>query len=101
MDAEARAHYDTEVWRTAIEHARKAGVLGVKEIEDRISTYDDHYIICPFSGHKHSDSWEYFRDEDATESERLIDCVECDREFIATQSVHVTYETRPKEEADG
>ena len=46
--------------------------------------------VCPHCGHQVSDHWELFREgqEDVT-----TECGECEREFICTQHVHVSYST--------
>lgn len=53
-------------------------------------TSDHRYVICPYCGHKHSDSWE-FCTEDGTE----INCSECDKEFRCWATVSVTYNGAP------
>jgi len=50
-------------------------------------------VVCPYCGHKSSNSYEYFEsgDEDVE-----IEC-ECGENFLATRNISVTYSTVKKE----
>ena len=47
-------------------------------------------IVCPYCGHEHSDSYEYRPGE---EDIGLVECEHCEREFMATRIVSITYTT--------
>jgi NAD-dependent SIR2 family protein deacetylase len=47
-------------------------------------------IICPYCGHKFSDSWEYM-DEDS----QITECDRCGRPFTLYTQTIVSYNTRP------
>lgn len=51
-------------------------------------------VVCPYCGHKHDNSTEWFD----TKSDVTIECEneECEREFFASREVSVTYSTFPK-----
>lgn len=51
-------------------------------------------IVCPHCGHSHSESWEYFRDDQYAQT---INCIECDKPFSCEMEVDVTYITAKKE----
>jgi transcription elongation factor Elf1 len=46
-------------------------------------------IVCPYCGYEFTDSWEFEGNEDLG----LIDCQSCEKPFIATRNVEVTYTT--------
>lgn len=58
-------------------------------------TLDDHWLICPYCGHKHSDPYEYFH---ANDEDTEVTCNNCEREFFATRMVSVTYRAMPLRE---
>lgn len=43
-------------------------------------------VVCPWCGHRHSDSWEY--------SEGQQECSNCERKFEMSRTVEVTYSTK-------
>lgn len=47
-------------------------------------------IVCPYCGHKFTDSWEYQEDEDD------VQCESCDKSFSLGVHVSVTYTTTRK-----
>jgi DNA-directed RNA polymerase subunit RPC12/RpoP len=53
-------------------------------------------ITCPYCGYEHRDSWEWAGGGEATEE---TECSECEREFLCSRVVSVSYTTR-KLEAD-
>lgn len=54
------------------------------------------FITCPYCGYENQDSWEFVgRQEEPLE----VDCGVCDRPFIVTMYVEVTYTSIPKETA--
>jgi hypothetical protein len=58
----------------------------IKEID---CSYTDE-VVCPYCGHKDSESYEYFqRSSDSV----TISCNECDKVFRAHQEVSVDYST--------
>jgi DNA-directed RNA polymerase subunit RPC12/RpoP len=63
------------------------------EIDHR---YTDE-VVCPYCGYEFEDSWEFFtNDQEDTE----IDCDECDKTFVASRNITITYSThelKPKE----
>jgi transcription elongation factor Elf1 len=50
-------------------------------------------ITCPYCGHKVRDSWEYTEALEDGDTE-LIQCGECERDFLAELSVSVSYSTQ-------
>lgn len=54
------------------------------------SEYTDE-VICPYCGHKYSDSWEFGNGTD--DDFGLIQCEYCEKEFYAWRNVEVTYST--------
>jgi hypothetical protein len=61
-------------------------------VAEPTETYDDHHIICPYCGHRHSDPDEYFT---PTMEDTTIECSECDRGFAVTRMISVTYRAMP------
>ncbi len=47
-------------------------------------------VVCPYCGHEHSDSWEWFRDNGHDVD---IDCATCGKTFRASPDYSVTYFT--------
>lgn len=52
-------------------------------------------IVCPYCGHTHSDSWEYFRDRENIVQD--IDCAKCGKSFCCEMDFDVTYITKIKD----
>lgn len=44
-------------------------------------------VVCPFCGHEHGDSFEYFQNQDEAE----VQCESCGRDFKATCHTEITY----------
>lgn len=57
--------------------------------EPEFDTKGTNEIVCPWCGHKFSDSWEYNDDGDS-----VIDCRECDQPIVLYVNVDVTYYTK-------
>ena len=54
-------------------------------------------ITCPYCGWENQDSWEFGgRQEEPLD----VECGECERSFVVTMYVEVSYTSRPIEEAD-
>lgn len=88
--------------REAYHEARKT--LGLPDGEAITVIKDEHpsgreqshmnLITCPYCGHEDQDSWEFGgRQEEPLE----VECGECERAFIVTMYVEVTYTSIPKE----
>lgn len=61
-------------------------------VPEPTETYDDHCVVCPYCGHKHSDSNEYFY---PNREDTEIECGNCERTFAATRVMSVTYRAQP------
>lgn len=59
---------------------------------DPLNTYQP-YIVCPYCGHLHTDTWEFDIDEDRRED---IECESCEREFECEKHVRISYSTFEK-----
>jgi DNA-directed RNA polymerase subunit RPC12/RpoP len=55
-------------------------------------TCDAECVVCPYCGHRHMDSGEYFNQ---AEEDTEIICVECDEPFEASRRVSVIYTAQP------
>ena len=64
------------------------------EIETR---YTDE-VVCPWCGHQHQDSYEFFQGQGPAEG---LLCHRCEREFDAYRHFRVTYCTYRAKEASG
>jgi DNA-directed RNA polymerase subunit RPC12/RpoP len=53
-------------------------------------------IVCPYCGHEHGDSHEYFERQLFAD----VECAECGKEFECSQDVSVTYTSSKKEKPD-
>lgn len=63
-------------------------------MSDDLDTDCTDNVVCPWCGHEHDCSWEFFDDgHESTEAE----CGECDKPFTASRDVSVTYSTKRKE----
>ena len=56
-------------------------------------------VVCPYCGYQHRDSNEIF-DDDSMDSETETDCDRCEKTFIASREVTVTYTSRKKEDGE-
>ena len=54
-------------------------------------------VLCPYCGHEHCDSGEFFTNRTSTE----IECDECGKAFLCSQNIVVSYTTSKKEKNDG
>lgn len=52
-------------------------------------TSDSSQLVCPYCGHRHAYSWEYF--SDPTVEMAVVGCAGCDRPFRATRQISVLY----------
>lgn len=57
--------------------------------------YNESLITCPYCGHKDRDSWEFGGDEGSAEEQ---ECGECERTFMVTRHVSITYTSEPIKE---
>lgn len=53
--------------------------------------YEDN-ITCPFCGYVDRDSWEV--DFGGMEGEEKLECGECQKEFVVTKHIEVTYSSQ-------
>lgn len=53
---------------------------------------DTEEIMCPYCGYRDEDSYEYGDDECFE-----VECPDCGRTFDVTQTVIISYDSRPKE----
>lgn len=58
-----------------------------------IETEHTDNIVCPYCGHKDRDSWEVDLGP-GLEGTGEVDCDSCDRTFVVTRNVTVTYTTK-------
>ena len=70
------------------------GVFPSKNPTELDCSYNSE-IMCPYCGESDSDSWEVRGEPD---EERQITCGYCEREFLFTRSLEVTYSSRKIEE---
>jgi hypothetical protein len=49
--------------------------------------------VCPHCGYTHKDAWEWDLGP-GLEGTSRFDCGECDKEFIVSREVNITYSTR-------
>ena len=56
-----------------------------------IDTFRADEAVCPYCGHEHDDSWEFFSGSDGDGSETTVTCNECDKDFILRLHVDVCY----------
>ena len=63
--------------------------MKVKVNTDWSDCYDTDEIVCPYCGHRFSDSWDYGDGEDIGK----IECEACNREFNAERNYTITYTT--------
>ena len=65
--------------------------MATKLIDECDRSYTDN-AVCPYCGHVEVDSWEYHL-SDGGETEEV--CRDCDRSFIVSCDVTVSYSTWP------
>ena len=51
-------------------------------------TNNNDWVECPYCGHRHQDSWEWFRGE---EDDKDVECEGCEKPFLASLQIHHTY----------
>ena len=51
-------------------------------------------VVCPWCGHIHSDSWDFFPRYEETAS---AECGECDKPIRIVRHVSITYSTHQRE----
>jgi len=61
------------------------------------SIYDDDYPICPYCGYVEIDAWEL----ELTDDESEHDCSNCERIYLITRNVSVTYTSKAIAESKG
>lgn len=71
--------------------------LNVANIVDEFDCWREDQIVCPWCGHRHSDSWEWIPpDSECTE----LDCEECEKPIQLTIEREVLYTTKRGDAAD-
>lgn len=63
---------------------------------DEINHYHTDAVVCPYCGHSHSDSYEFFPSIYQESAE--VECGECEKEFKAYRNISVNYSTYKTDE---
>ena len=61
-------------------------------------TYDSIYLICPYCGYSHDDTWEIF--DEIEEEIDSFECHHCEKTFVAIKSATFYYEGRADDESE-
>src|ERR1035437_6197215 len=61
-----------------------------------IATAYEREPVCPHCGHEHRDAWEWDFGT-GMEGEATFECDHCEKEFVCSREVEVTYSTRKVE----
>jgi hypothetical protein len=59
-------------------------------------THDHEGVICPYCGYKDRDSWEL--GDDGGEGSGETDCGSCERTFIWSRHISISYTGKPMKE---
>lgn len=66
--------------------------------EQEIETDYNSQGVCPYCGHEHDTSWEWFRGDDGDGSKTIVSCAKCGEDFEVTMNIDITYSTRKLED---
>lgn len=61
---------------------------------DELDYTQEDEITCPYCGDKNVDSWEVRSDINCGEL-GVQECGNCDKKFIATRNMHISYDSKP------
>jgi hypothetical protein len=58
-------------------------------------TYRWHSARCPYCGHEELDSWEIALSDGQGEGDGVVECGGCEREYLLSRFIEVSYRSKP------